>query len=292
MSYDLFFRTRDGSSLDTQALADYFKQRPNYQVSEQQAIYENDATGVYFIFDIGDPGNEEDPGLAPLAFNLNYMRPHVFGLEAEPEVRALVDHFGLLVSDPQIDGMGEGEFSTEKFLSGWNAGNEMGCRAIFSRDPNHSAATMPTAQIEACWRWNMAKHALQETFDDSVFVPKLFFLRHGDGVRCAVVWPDGIPIAMPDSDLIVIQRKDVLPKRFLFSNEDVVIAERAEVERMLQEFPVEQGALPYRLLDYEVVPESVLACLRSLTATKEKPEAVATDHILNAELVEMARRRK
>ena len=291
MSYDLWFRTRDGSSLDTQALTNYFQQRPNYQVAEGQAIYESDATGVYFIFDIGDPGNEEDPGLAPLAFNLNYMRPHIFGLEAESEVRALVEQFGLLVSDPQIDGMGEGEFSTEKFLDGWNAGNEMGYRAYLKEKLAEAVFSLPTAQIEASWRWNMAKDSLQAAFGESVFVPKLFFLRHGATVKSAVAWPDGIPIAMPDADLIAIQRKDILPKRFLFTREDFVIAERAEVEVMLQEFPLEQGAAPYRLLNYEAVPESVLVCLRSLTATKEKPEAVSTDRILNAELVETVTRK-
>jgi hypothetical protein len=291
MSYDLWFRTRDGSRLDPQALTDYFQQRPNYQLSEQQAVYESDATGVYFIFDIGDPEVEDQPGLAPLAFNLNYMRPHIFGLEAEPELRALCEQFGLLVSDPQIDGMGEGEFSAEKFLSGWNAGNEMGYRAYLKEQLAEEVFSLPTAQIEACWRWNMAKDALQEAFGESLFVPKLFFFRHGNGVKSAVVWPDGIPIAMPDSDLVAIQRKDILPKRFFMSREDFVIAERAELEAVLQEFPLEQGAQPYRLLNYEAVPETVLACLRSLTATKEKPEAVSTDRVLTAELVAKVRSR-
>lgn len=289
MSYDLYFNSRDGSKLSAQAFAEYFKQRPNYEVSDQQAIYQNEATGVYFIFDLGDVGNEDAPDLAPLSFNLNYMRPHIFGLEAEPEIRALVEHFGLLVSDPQMNGMGESEYSTEGFLNGWNAGNEFGYKAIFSQDPNRVAPTMPTARIEACWRWNLAKDALQASLGEDVFVPKLFFLRHGGEVKSAVAWPDGIPIAMPDSHLIAIQRKDILPKRFLFSREDFVIAERAEIEAMLQEFPLEQGALPYRLLSYPSVPESAIACLRSLTATKEKPDAVGADEILNTELVEKAR---
>src|ERR1700748_2239128 len=120
MSYDLFFQVRDQASApDAKAVAAYFESRKNYQVSEQQAIYQNDTTGVYFVFDVGEAEGVEMPNPAPVSLNLNYFRPHIFGLEAEPEVRALVEHFNFLVSDPQVGGMGEGEYSAEGFLSGW-----------------------------------------------------------------------------------------------------------------------------------------------------------------------------
>jgi len=96
---------------------------------------------------------------------------------------------------------------------------------------------------------------------------------------------------MPDSQLVAIQRKDILPKKFFLARSDFVIAERPEIEIMLNEFPLEQGALPYRLLSYPAVPETVAIGLRSLTATKDKPDAVGSDEILNAELVERARKK-
>src|SRR5262245_29767647 len=147
MSYDLYFKSRSGEpSVSAEDFASFFRARPNYEVSEQQAIYQNEATGVYFIFDIGDEeSEEEEPGLLPLSFNLNYLRPHIFGLEAELELSTLVKQFDLLVSDAQIDGMNEGEYSADGFLRGWNTGNEFGYQSILSQSPDHQPMTLPTA---------------------------------------------------------------------------------------------------------------------------------------------------
>jgi hypothetical protein len=91
---------------------------------------------VYFSFDYTDAKDvdpeeiEEQPndGLVPtgLSFNINYIRPHFFGLEAEPELAALIEHFSFLIDDPQRQGMGRGKYSREGFLRGWNAGNLLG----------------------------------------------------------------------------------------------------------------------------------------------------------------------
>jgi len=71
---------------------------------------------VYFYFNFAektavDTGQSDDESLDetldyPIAFNLNYYRPSFFVLEAEPEVTALVRQFGLVVMDPQMQGMG------------------------------------------------------------------------------------------------------------------------------------------------------------------------------------------
>src|ERR1051325_2662308 len=131
MSYDLYFKSRNQNSKPTPIeFVEYFRQRKNYEVSNQQVVYQNETTGVYFVFDIGELSDMEDSDLLPLSFNLNYLRPHIFGLEAEPEIRSLVEKFSLLVSDDQLDGMSDGEYSTEGFLRGWNKGNEFGYRSI------------------------------------------------------------------------------------------------------------------------------------------------------------------
>jgi len=292
MSYDLYFKSRSGKpSPPAEEFAAFFRARPNYEVSDQQAVYQNEATGVYFIFDIGTVENEEEPDLLPLSFNLNYLRPHIFGLEAELQIRALVAQFELLVSDTQIDGMSDGDYSAEGFLRGWNTGNTFGYQSILSQNPEHQPLALPTAQIEACWRWNLAKDELQAKFGEDVFVPRLMFLRNGAEVASTVAWPDGIPIAMPEAQLILIQRRDILPRKLFGRREDMVTATWVEVESMLQQFPLEQGTLPYRLLRYSIVPEPVVNHLRTLTPTTSKPEAVSVDKILNAELVEEARKR-
>lgn len=291
MSYDLYFKSRKQESKpDANAFATYFKQRKNYETTDKQVLYQNEVTGVYFIFDLGEAEMDEQPDLLPLSFNLNYFRPHVFGLEAEREVKALVEKFDLLVSDCQIDGMGEGEFSSQQFLSGWNKGNEFGYRAIIEQNPNEKLLTLPTAKIETCWRWNFAQAELQQKLGDDVFVPRFMFLKRAGEVATSVVWPDGIPIAIPEADIVFIQRKTILPKKFFRSSEDKVLATWSEVSPILQQFPIEEhDALPYRLLLYTAPPDSVVSHLRGLKPNVEKPEGTSCDQILNAEIVDRVR---
>jgi hypothetical protein len=40
--------------------------------------------------------------------------------------------FDCVVLDPQTDGMGQGEYQSDKLLSGWNFGNEFACAVISS----------------------------------------------------------------------------------------------------------------------------------------------------------------
>lgn len=290
MSYDLYFNSRNsGSKIGVKDFAAYFHQRKNFEVSDKQTVYQNKVTGVYFVFDLLDTENEEEPSLLPVSFNLNYYRPHIFGLEAEMEVSSFVKKFDLLVSDPQMDGMGEGEYSTEKFLSGWNKGNEFGYRAILQQHPDTNPSTLPTEQIESCWRWNLAQPDLQQQLGDNVFVPRFMFLLREGKVLTTVVWPDGIPSAVPAADVVFIPRKTILPKKFFHSAEDQVIASWNEVAPIIEQFPLEQGAVPYRLMRYTKIPSTVLAQLRSLTPTKEKPTGISVDNILNAELVAKSR---
>jgi hypothetical protein len=51
MSYDLYIEAGNGKSLDKKLFAAWFRRRANYQVGKGQALYQNEDTGVYFIFD-------------------------------------------------------------------------------------------------------------------------------------------------------------------------------------------------------------------------------------------------
>ena len=108
MSHDLFFLTRRPQPVSLDAFQSYFASRPHYTLQgndASQALYENDDTGVYFSFDYSADGSGVDEAVDPdlgslgwsgtgMSFNLNYWRPHIFGLEAEPEVGADLDPGG------------------------------------------------------------------------------------------------------------------------------------------------------------------------------------------------------
>src|SRR5262249_30275746 len=111
MSYDLFFyRDKEQPAITGTAFQKYFRARADYQVKDSQVWYENEDTGVYFSFDYGEREEEE------VSFNMNYNRPHIFGLEAELDVSAFVQFFRVLVDDPQDAGMGQGAYTSQGFL--------------------------------------------------------------------------------------------------------------------------------------------------------------------------------
>jgi hypothetical protein len=288
MSYDLFFTARrEEANLTVASFAEFFRRRKNYQVSDQQAIYENEDTGVAFIFDFDDAEEGEPGGGATLSLNLNYWRPHVFGLEAETELSVLVRELDLAVGDPQGT-MEDGEFNSEAFLRGWNEGNEFAYRSFLSNaDFDDPFFTAPAAKIEAAWRWNLNKTALQEQLGEDIFVPTIMWSEKEGIAETLVVWGDGIPQAMPEVDSILIVREELAPKKFLRRKQDTSMATWAEVEPLIAEFPIESAALPYRALRYEEPPPHIVEFIKGLTASTG--EIVPLERVLDLELVEKAR---
>ncbi len=201
MSYDLHITPK---SFDPRAIIEWFGWREHYETNDNGAHYSNDDTGVYFSFEVvANPEPcEDEPAPAPYVhFNLNYYRPHIFGLEAEPEVAAFLQQFDSAIHDPQSGGMGDGPYSRAGFLGGWNAGNRFGFQAIGSRNKSPPPWHADPALIEAIWKWNYGRAALQKTAGDQVFVPRIsWFLPAGaDGPVPACTWTDRVPTMIPES---------------------------------------------------------------------------------------------
>ena len=290
MSYDLFFRSRTATPPAETALLAYFRERANYRCTDDQAWYENEKTGVYFSFDVGVPekGARAGDHSAPVAFNLNFFRPHVFGLEAEPEVTAFVRRFDLLVADPQTDGMGDGEYSPEGFLRGWNNGNAFGYRAMLQQQPGAVHYTMPSAIIETVWRWNHSVEERQRGIGDGAFVPTVFFFDVAGTLRTGAVWGDAIPILLPRVDVVLAPRKELAPRRLLRRAEDSVLFRWDELERALSRFPRESdGALPAYRLFYDDPPADIEQLVRSKPANTQPIKGVSFDQVLDQELARL-----
>ena len=293
MSYDLFFRSRASiQELSYEAFVRYFSGRRFFKVQGPQAWYSNEDTGVYFLFEHGEPLEAEEmaeAALVPVAFNLNYYRPHVFGLEAEPEVAAFVKHFNLTVSDPQTSGMGDSEYSRDGFLGGWNAGNASGYRALLSRDPSQHVITLPTSQIEMFWRWNLHLEQRQKDLGDDVFVPIVIFLEDEGRAKTGVVWTDGIPVLLPVVDLVVVPRQELAPRSWLRRKDDIVVFEWAELEPLLRPFQQVPGEPWAFQLFYDTTPQAIENAIKSKKPPLKGPSVVDRDQVLCQELVEAAR---
>jgi hypothetical protein len=287
MSYDLFFNTRpETSRIGHVAFQDYFRERAHYQVSELQAFYQDEDTGVYFSFDYRDEDAAEageDPPAYEASFNLNYYRPHVFGLEAEPEVTAFVSRFNLLIDDPQMEGMGRGAYSPAGFLRGWNAGNRVGYHAVLkSENKPDRVDFLAGDEIERCWRWNYRRAALQDKHD-SMFVPRIMFLRD-TGVRTFVVWSDAIPTVFPKVDLVILYRKELSQLKLNEGEADLALCTMQELLQLSLEF--QRGPDDSLMLAYDEPPETALELFRKKKRHPEKLEGLSVDDVLNAEMVQ------
>jgi len=305
MSYDLSFLASSAAAAPGRdALGEYFRARPNYTQNDGQFWYANEDTGVYFSFEWSDgrdelPPDSDDPpeavgpaddfADAGLAFNLNYVRPHIFGLEAETEVSSLVRRFGLLVDDPQMNGMGRGAYSPEGFLSGWNDGNRFAYSALAAQGAMGAdvpGSSLPAARLEHAWRWNLNRGRLQEELNAmDVFVPKIMTLLHEGEVKTFVVWGDAMPAALPDTDLIVMAREDMAPRRFFRRKPDVTIATQAELEPIRKRGRRVGGDGGYLLFDYAVPPDPIVDFFKARSPLAGELKGVPTDKVLTRELL-------
>lgn len=214
MSYDLYLMPE---AFDTGAILAWFAERPNYT----DDIYRNDETGVYFRVDIegGGEGGEDPEGLkAPfIAFSINYFRPRTFALEAELEIAAFLKRFPSRVHDPQRTG--DGPYSREEFLEGWNRGNRAAVNAAASQGAPRRAAA-DAARLEAVWNWNYRRADLQAEAGEGLFVPKIVWIRPGvdEDPQPAITWTFGVATIIPESLItrvvLVRQERPKLLKMF------------------------------------------------------------------------------
>jgi len=292
VSYDLYFRsTSKGVSDD--GFRRYFSERPNYAVEAGHAWYSNKDTGVYFCFDWSVPGDDKGDceETYDASFNVNFLRPHPFGLEAEPEVAAFVEEFKLAAVDRQSDLMDSGAYSREAFLDSWNASNKTASEGLLSMPDNDLGTfALPAERINACWLWNFARSRLQVELTDDVFVPPIMFTLYEGRPQTFVVWPDAIPIALPTVDLFVLHRERISDRRFLlFKKASWAIATDESAEPHIGRFPMRNDPVPFRLLSYTEPPAELVHYFNSLGVVNSLPEFIPFDKILEQELVDQVR---
>jgi hypothetical protein len=285
VSYDLYFKPRTGV-IDLERFARYFDSRSHYKVDLPQVWYQNEDTGVYFVFELGGKAESDEDTGYPVSLNVNFFRPSYFILEAAPEITEFVRSFDLLVLDPQTEGMGEGEYKEELLISGWNHGNEFGYAAML-RDPDGETipVSLPTSKLVAAWSWNFKRQALQSELGESTFVPQIMFLLVSGQVATAAVWPDGIPIAVAEVDYLIVPRRELAPRRFLKRVEDEALISWSEAMAILNKHSAQRSG-DCLVLNYSKPPIDVVRFVQSLQKNEQKMKGVAADQVLNRELVE------
>lgn len=298
MSYDLaFLKPREQAGPTPAELQGWFEGRPHYDLDQGEAHYSNEDTGVHFSFAL-EPDEDHEPagddGLAPagLSFNINYCRPHVFGLEAEAELSALVKRFGLFVDDPQNDGLGRGRYTPAGFLRGWNAGNLMGHTLLFREDgpageDEGELDTLPAATLEAAWRFNYRRPALQERVGPDVHVSPVRLVRLEDAVCTLAIWGDAIPQALPEVDLLLLVRDALRPRGQ--REEDTCLARFLDLKPLLRlARRLEHDGLLVHVFEQDPPPPELVAFFQAQAPFEDELEALSLEEVLTRELVEQA----
>ena len=285
MSYDLYFQPRTGAASRDRFIA-HFEGRPHYRIEKDQAWYENEDTGVYFVFDYNaqPPEDPEAPNY-PFAFNLNFYRPSYFGREAEPEIREFVRGLDLQIDDPQSDATGVRDFEPDRFLESYGAGNAASFGMLIK--PDEKVFTLPSAELGRIWLWNRERRERQSEIGDNHYVSLILFMDVDGVARSAGIWPDGIPTWLPETDYVLVRRDALAPRRLLRKVPDMPLVAWSAIEPIARKY-ASATRRPGLLLDYPEPPADVVDFVKSLRPTAGG-QRIASDSILDAELVALGR---
>jgi hypothetical protein len=229
MSFDLYFFWHNEQPIDFDSVVEWSEKHRHFQRQNDRLWYSNEDTGVYFSIDFEIKDTEEsvipsDYFDSGLSFNLNFNRPSFFGYEALPLVVDLCENFRLGVFDPQEpDGQAVNHTpGVAELTNSWLRSNHNAIVTLKEYNKGVSISRMPLSTSRYLWSYSRKKQDLQAKLNDEIFVPTLFPFRRGgsESIETAVICTSAIPMVVPASEWVVIQRPK---RRFLGIKEETEI---------------------------------------------------------------------
>lgn len=284
------------------AMADvqaYFDARALYDVGNREALYRNTDTHTQFRFAWGDEalpetermrrGTRDAARPLDVHFELPYLRPHVWALEATPEVAAFAAHFGLLVGEATRGAAAAQPFGEDSFVRAWTRGNHRTYREHQQRG-GAPLVTLPRALRERHWRWNLQRSARAAALGAGVAIPPIAYVHHDDRLQAAVMWDDAQNIALPDVDLILLARQTIARRRyFLFRHPSAALVRTESLAPLLGLGEhVDDGGVRYWLLRAPKPPRRVIAFFNAQPPFTAVPQGVPAENVHEAEEVDAA----
>ena len=246
--YRLLF-ARSGA-LSLYAFQAFFARRPFYHVDGVRAAYRCGDTHASFAFDWVHP--QQASGLADPALDaevgavleIPLVRAPFVVQEANREISALVEHFGLHVVDPQENAAVMRLHDAPAFAQRWALANR---RAIAERvqQPGAPPLSLPHAVLDGLHRWNQQRVALARALDASVHVPRIEVSAYQRQAVTWVGWSDSEPVALPQVDLVVVSHEPRGLRRLIDHEVTPELATWAEVEPLLASLVRDEGPPPF-----------------------------------------------
>jgi hypothetical protein len=260
-------------------LLQHFAARRHFSVKNDDVVYENPYTGVYFFVRLRSARKLFRSNVVSAEFEINYYRPSYFGIEVENVLSDFVAVFQPGIEDPQMQGMGEGPYSREGFISGWNFGNVFASRNALS--PGRNVVSMPSDELRATWEWNY-HCAERQRRNPGLFVPTIFFFRIESRPSRVVFWGEGMPILLPKVDHVLVGRIVSGEKRY-------GLASWSELVEVIRRADLDATNDPLKLA-YRVTPQPIANWVTNIPLIDFNAlERLRPDQILDNELIAAAR---
>jgi hypothetical protein len=215
MSYDLYFFKHKSNPIATQQIGEYLsKSLTDRNEQSNQWYFENEDTDVYYSFETIEPDGETDSDELSegfkdfedthISFNVNFIRPNFFGLEAFTFVEKFINDLDLYVMNPQGDSDKPGKPSKDFLFDNWEKTNTWA-----SKNHAENCVYYPLESSNKVWSYNYNRKNLQDQVGEQCFVSKIFFFQEqvsGKAVTLSM-WSEHIPNILPITDYYLLGRR-------------------------------------------------------------------------------------
>jgi hypothetical protein len=125
----------------------------------------------------------------------------------------------------------------------------------------------------------------QAALGETIFVARILFLRDPEGVKTASVWTDAIPVVLPKTDLVILHRRLLAPRRWFRRRPEYMQVEWSELDPFLSSGDRRVEPMEHYTLRHDPAPPDLVDFFRTRPALTERPERLMSGDVLNAELV-------
>lgn len=233
MSYDLYFFKTKGSPITDNEIENFLSSELVPEENNQWFFHNSD-TEVYFTFEKtekennDDSENFEDFKDVNISFNLNFLRPSFFGIEAFKFINKLVNDLDLYVFNPQSENDKPYKPNQKELFNNWNNTNLNASSSHFSEQNSY----LDIEKSNQIWNYNANRNLIQQKLGNAYFVPKMFFFKtkENNDVITVSSWTEHIPNVIPNADYFLLTK--VQKKWFKTKKENALISR----EKLLSTF--------------------------------------------------------
>lgn len=150
-------------------------------------------------------------------------------------------------------------------------------------------------ELQAAWAWNHTRDDIQSQLSGGLFVPGIvFFADRADSrpreARRAVVWPDAIPIAIPETDLLVLSVPDSNRLETPAGPRIIEMDRATEIIRSEDASLIErhEDPAPHWKLSWSTAPYNLIDDLAAAGVTAEETnwKGLSTSSVVETDLVD------